>query len=113
MFEEGDCVGLFGLKSKPEWNGKTATIINNFNWDKGRYPIRVEITDSANEALLKPSNMKLISKHTDTQDNKEQDEPILFDLILTKTKGIGMFAKCDIKSGTVILTDKPLLYIPR
>eukprot|EP01083_Nonionella_stella_P180399 643201_1 len=106
MFEKGDTVELSGLKSKPEWNGKTATITSSFNWDKGRYPMCVIINDSSNEALLKPSNMKLKSKHNP---NKEP----LFELIVTKDKGIGMIARCDIQSGSTIFTDTPLLHIPR
>merc|ERR1719410_1819780 len=105
MFEKGDSVKFFGLKSKPEWNGKTATITNGFDWDKGRYPISIKINDSSNGALLKPSNMKL-TDNNDKQENKEQED-IVYELILTKEKGIGMIAACDIDKGTIILNDKP------
>ena len=104
---------VFGLKSQPDWNGKQAKISNEFNWEKGRYPICIIINDSSNEALLKPSNLKLISKRQkDEQDNK-QNESQYFELVVTKEKGVGMIAACDINKGTTIFNDKPLLNIPR
>jgi len=117
MFDVGDSVEISGLQSKPEWNGKTGTIINAFNWEKGRYPVSILVTaDNSNDALLKPSNLKLIKKHTNEEEKgnaNATDESPYFELVLTEQKGIGMIAARDIDAGTVILNDEPLLSIPR
>lgn len=114
MFDTGAVVEIFGIKSKPHWNGKKAKITDQFNWEKGRYPIAILNNDSSNDekALLKPSNIKLVSSKNNDEKDNEKNQPC-FELILTKNKGIGMFAARDIKAGTIILNDKPLLSIPR
>ena len=40
------------------------------------------------------------------------DHPLL-KLCLTSTKGLGLFAKADIKAGTCILSEKPLLVLSK
>ena len=112
MYDPGDIVEISGIKSKPHWNGKKAKITDTFNWEKGRYPICILINDQSSndeKALLKPSNIKLVTSNDDEKDDNGQ----YFELIKTKDKGIGMFAACDIKSGTIILNDKPLLSLSR
>ena len=60
MYHEGDIVLVHGLKSKPEWNGKKAKVIGEFQWQQARYPIQIiENTDQDLSALLKPINLKV------------------------------------------------------
>ena len=56
-FIKGDIVKIVGLKSKPHWNGKTATIIGKFIPDKKRWPIQINTGDKS-KALLKTSNLR-------------------------------------------------------
>jgi len=109
MFSDGDTVKLHGLKSKRKWNGKTATISGAFNWEKGRYPVRVQTKGTFNEALLKPSNMKLVQKRQRPRIVASE----VVKVVMTERKGMGVMALRDIPGGTVIFIDHPLLSIPR
>eukprot|EP01084_Bolivina_argentea_P041866 77283_1 len=60
-FGKGDVVKMVGLKSKPQWNGKLATINGPFNKEKGRWPIQISF-GNAMRALLQTKNLKLVEK---------------------------------------------------
>lgn len=114
MFEEGDIVKLHGLKSQPQWNGKSATISGAFNWNKGRYPVRVEIkkNNKFNEALLKPSNLKFIRKAQIYAPSSSLPHHS-YEVCGTQYKGCGIMAGENIPAGTIIFYDTPLIGIPR
>ena len=57
-FSKGDIVNITGLKSKPHWNGKLATIIGQFVDYKQRYPIQLN-SDKGIKVLLKAQNLVL------------------------------------------------------
>ena len=58
-FRIGDQVLIKGLKSKKDWNGKTAVVIGQYNKQKNRYPVELNINKKS-QAYLKTSNIQVI-----------------------------------------------------
>eukprot|EP01084_Bolivina_argentea_P213347 362362_1 len=123
MYHESDIVLLHGLKSKPTWNGKKATIMGPFQWSQARYPIQImnnnnnndmkeeyKLSDTNLTALIKPSNLKLISRNKIHDDAKESLFEIQF---IDKERRYGIFALKDIASGTIIIKETPILSLPK
>ena len=101
QFEVGEIVEIFGLKGKPQWNGKQAIITGEFDDDKLRWPIGI-LDDEGNitreVGLLKSINLKLLRS--------------CFNIVNLEGKGKGWIATRDIKLGSLIFTEKALFSIP-
>ena len=60
---------MSGLKSKPQWNGKKARVVGEFQWHQARYPVQIitqtdddeKTPNPEHSALLKPANLKVQS----------------------------------------------------
>ena len=109
MYKKGDVVEISGLKSKPEWNSERATISRDFDWNKGRYPVCLTVDELPCEAMLKPSNLRLI----ECEEENTEEKVRCFELKEMNGKGIGMIAACDISAGTIVFEDVALLNISR
>eukprot|EP01083_Nonionella_stella_P293112 996808_1 len=53
---KGDIVRIVGLKSKPHWNDKLATITGEYDVNRGRWPIQINFGDRMT-ALVKTENV--------------------------------------------------------
>ena len=57
-FAVGDKVVVEGLKAKPKYNGKTATVRTRCN-ARGRYAVTIEMRDGPETIALKVANLRI------------------------------------------------------
>eukprot|EP01083_Nonionella_stella_P072204 194507_1 len=78
MFEIGDKVTLVDLKSKQDWNGRTAEIVGRFSKSKRRWPVEVMLDDGKTKALIKSVNLVVETVEDKEKENQEFVENMLW-----------------------------------
>eukprot|EP01084_Bolivina_argentea_P186601 321605_1 len=79
QFKKGDKVVVKGLKSKQNWNGKTAEIIGAFSKSKQRWPVALELMKNnekmIQKVLIKIENLSLCQQQ-EMNGKNEKDESL-------------------------------------
>ena len=103
-------VKVSGLKSKPEFNGQVATLVNGKGGRKGKGPGRFVVRfEDGSQFALKRSNLQLINPDQHSQVERLENalehhpgrQPSAADV---KDYGAGMFAKERLAKGCLIFS---------
>ena len=139
QFQVGEMIEIFGINSKPEWNGKHGIIIGEFINDRIRWPVSIlddnyNCGNPDNDHDIKTTDIdhdhtNSVSHNSNLNSNDKNKQGTTTALLrainlkllpgcfkiasIDKRKGQGWIATRDIKMGTLIHTEKPLVTLGR